>query len=82
MTLALWDSHTAVLAPLWLLFYGCGVLAAGTYAVQPVRLMGGCFVITGILALLAPQWANLWLVSAFGGLHLIFGGWIYYRHGG
>ncbi len=83
VTVVLWpDAQQARLPALWMLFYGCGVLAAGAYAVQPVRLMGLCFILTGVAALLLPDWSNLLLGFSFGGLHLIFGGWLYRKHGG
>ena len=83
LTIVLWDTPQHTLVPaIWLLSYGCGVLAAGTYAVQPVMLMGACFAIIGVSALALPtQWLNACLGAAFGGLHIIFG-WHVYRHYG
>lgn len=84
LTGVLWDTpqHTIIPA-IWLLSYGCGVLAAGTYAVWPVMAMGGCFAVTGVIAFALPtQWLNVWLGAAFGGLHIIFGWPVYRRYGG
>ncbi|MEM9622261.1 MAG: hypothetical protein AAF993_11460 [Pseudomonadota bacterium] len=67
---------------MWMLCYGCGVVAAGSYSVQPVRWMGLCFMLMGMITLVLPGWFNVLLGAAFGGLHLIFGIWVYKKHGG
>jgi len=92
LTTILWQTEHIVLLPgIWLLLYGAGVLAAGTYAVRPVLNMGACFVILGTIATLLPgwataelpaQWANACLAAGFGGLHLTFGWQVYKHHGG
>ncbi len=83
VTVALWHGPGVVFLPaMWMLFYGCGVLAAGTYAVLPVRLMGLCFILGGVIALWMPMWGVISLGLTFGGLHIVFGAWVYFRHGG
>jgi len=83
LTGALWQVSTMALIPaVWLLCYGCGVVAAGSYAVRPVRLMGMCFMLLGVAALLLPDWLNQLLAVGFGGLHLVFGTWVYRKYGG
>lgn len=83
LTGALWQTQTMWLVPaVWLLCYGCGVVAAGSYAVLPVRLMGACFMLMGVAALILPGWFNQLLVGGFGGLHLVFGAWVYKKYGG
>ncbi|MFB3105715.1 MAG: hypothetical protein ACE1ZA_12450 [Pseudomonadales bacterium] len=84
LTGVLWSTPQHTLVPaIWLLSYGCGVLSAGTYAVRPVMLMGGCFVVAGVLAfVLTPAWLNVYLGTVFGGLHIIFGWWVFRRYGG
>ena len=67
----------------WLLLYGTAVVAAGTFSVKIVPLMGFCFMAMGAVALFVPFfWANVLLASGFGGLHIIFGAWIARRFGG
>lgn len=84
LTSALWQTEQIRLVPaLWMMLYGCGVLAAGTYAAPPVMQMGGCFVVCGLFAHALPTiWSNLLLGLAFGGLHLVFGYQVYRHHGG
>lgn len=80
----LWETPEHTLVPaIWLLSYGCGVLSAGTYAVRPVMLMGGCLAAAGVFALvLEPRWLNVYLGATFGGLHIAFGLWVFRRYGG
>lgn len=73
----------SLLPGIWMMLYGAGVLAAGTYAVAPVMQMGGVFLMAGLLTLALPsQWANVLLGAAFGGLHLYFGLQVVRHHGG
>jgi hypothetical protein len=74
----LWD----LIPPVWLLCYGAGVLAAGTYAVPPVAWMGAGFIATGVLGLWLPEWQLWLLLASFGALHVIFGLLIMRRYGG
>lgn len=67
----------------WLLLYGTAVVAAGTFSVKIVPLMGFSFMSLGAVALFVPFfWANVLLAIGFGGLHIIFGAWIARRFGG
>jgi len=73
----------AVMAPVWLLLYGAGVLTGGIFSVPVVRIIGVCFMTLGIVAIVTPAgWANVWLAVGFGGLHVAFGIYIASNHGG
>jgi hypothetical protein len=84
LTGALWRAGATRLVPgAWLLLYGVAVVAAGTFSVRAVPLMGLCFMVLGALALLLlPDAGDILMASGFGGLHLVFGAIIARRHGG
>lgn len=83
LTTRLWESDPALIPTVWLMLYGCGVLAAGTYAVGAVVALGAGFILLGTCGLLLdPTWSNGLMAAGFGGLHIGFGFWVYKRHGG
>lgn len=84
LSASLWQTPQITLLPgLWMMLYGCGVLAAGTYAAPPVMQMGGCFILAGLFVHALPgAWSNVLLGAAFGCLHLYFGYQVYRHHGG
>jgi hypothetical protein len=72
-----------LLPALWTLLYGTAVTSGGANSVRPVPLMGMAFLVVGTLSLFLPTgYENATMLAAFGGLHLIFGTWIAWRHGG
>jgi hypothetical protein len=72
-----------MLPGMWLLMYGTAVVTGGSHSVRPVPLMGAAFMAAGVAALLSPAaWGNAWMATGFGGLHIVFGGVIWRKHGG
>lgn len=84
LTVALWQAGASSLLPgAWLLLYGAAVVTGGTFSVKIVPVMGVCFMVLGVAALLAtPAAGDLFMAVGFGGLHVIFGTIIARRHGG
>lgn len=84
LTVGLVQADAFTLLPgTWLLLYGVAVVAAGTFSVPPVPLMGAGFMVLGTLALLTPLWVGEFLLGiGFGFLHVGFGLYIAKNHGG
>ena len=84
LTLVFYEHRMLALVPgMWLLLYGVAVVAAGTFSVRIIPVMGLAFMSVGSVALFAPaSWATASMAAGFGGLHLIFGTLIARRHGG
>jgi len=84
LTLVLYRAgFTAVLPGLWLMLYGTAVIAGGAFSVPVVPVMGLCFMLAGVIALLTPApWSDITLGASFAVFHIAFGVPIARRHGG
>ena len=67
----------------WLLLYGAGVVTGGILSVPTVLIMGLCFMVLGVVAMVTPaEWGDLWLGVGFGFVQVCFGLYIARKHGG
>jgi hypothetical protein len=84
LTVAIWQAGADSLLPgVWLLLYGAAVVTGGAFSVKIVPVTGICFMVLGVLALLAtPAAGDLFMAVGFGGLHIVFGTTVARRHGG
>ena len=83
LTAALASSGAITFLPgIWLLLYGCAVVAAGLLSVPVVPLFGGTLLVLGLLALVFPSHGDLLLGSGFGLGHVVCGVIVARRHGG
>ena len=75
LTWQLWLHAQAALIPgVWLLMYGCAVMAASTLTRRALAVMGALLALLGVVALQVPvSYQNAVLGVGFGGLHLLFG---------
>lgn len=76
------EGSYALMAGMWLLFYGCAVVGAGVSSVPVVPAFGGALVALGLAALLWPGAGDALLGVGFGAGHVASGLIIARRHGG
>jgi hypothetical protein len=73
----------AILPGVWLLLYGTAIVAAGSFSVRVVPIMGLCLMLLGAVALLMPREIGNWFMAlGFGFVQIGFGIWIARRYGG
>jgi hypothetical protein len=74
--------HPENLPEIWLGCYGVALVGAGAVSISPIRWMGICFLALAAIAAITDWPGSLLLAAGFGGLHIVFGGYIAWRHEG
>jgi hypothetical protein len=83
LTVVMYQHALITLLPgIWLSLYGAAVVTAGAWSVRMLPLMGLLFMLLGALAMLSPIPADGLMAAGFGGLHILFGIYIWRHHGG
>ena len=79
-----WTASDAghLLPGVWLSLYGLAALTGGAFSVRSVAIMGMGFLVLGAVALLHANIGQLLMLYGFGILHLGFGVYVAFRHGG
>lgn len=79
--LAIRNAGMEWLPVIWLGCYGAAVTNGGMVSVAPIRYMGLCFLLVAAgAAVSSPEAGLAWFALGFGGLHIVFGGYIARRH--
>jgi hypothetical protein len=65
--------HVELVAPIWLLAYGVGGIAAGAFASPIVRALGLTFLAAGLADLALELPPGLVLAATLGGFHVVYG---------
>jgi hypothetical protein len=75
--------HPNALVAAWLILYGAAAMAGGAFSARIVPAMGAAFLVLGTAALfIDPGLCDLAMAAGFGGLHIVFGLWIWRKYGG
>jgi hypothetical protein len=84
LTAALLDTvGRDAIAAIWLLLYGAGMAACGTFSIRVVLIAGLAFMGLGTVTFLAPSaWAPGMLALGFGVTHIVLGTLVIKNHGG
>lgn len=94
LTEIFYEYHLDALLPgMWLMLYGAGVTTGGAFSIRILPLMGLLFMLLGILSFFTVSDAqfpvfstltapDLFMMSGFGVLHIVFGAVIIRRYGG
>lgn len=76
------QGQVSLLPGIWLGLYGAAVMTAGVWSVRVIPVMGALFMLLAACVLFTSLPADLFLAAGFGGLHIVFGVWIWRYHGG
>lgn len=69
-----------MVAPCMLIFYGLGLIAAGSRTFRDVKILGACEIILGLVAAIVVDYDLIFWGIGFGVLHIVYGILIYYKY--
>ncbi|MHC2991600.1 membrane protein [Pontibacter sp. HJ8] len=69
-----------LVAPVMLLFYGCGLLNASKYTLSDIRYLGLFEIILGLAASFFVGYGLIAWTLGFGVLHIVYGVLVYYKY--
>lgn len=73
-------NHYLMIAPTCLIFYGLALVNASRYTLGEVRYLGYLQLLLGLISLWIPDYGLLFWAAGFGILHIIYGGWMWWKH--
>lgn len=72
--------YVSLLAPTTLVFYGLSLVNGSKYTLRDVGNLGLSEIVLGLLGIFWPGYGlELWAVG-FGLLHIVYGGWMYWKY--
>jgi hypothetical protein len=69
-----------LVAPVMLIFYGCGLLNASKYTLSDIRYLGILEIILGLAASFFVGYGLLAWTLGFGVLHIVYGALVYFKY--
>jgi hypothetical protein len=69
-----------MVAPCMLIFYGLGLIAAGSRTFRDVKILGACEIVLGLAAAIVAGYDLIFWGIGFGVLHIVYGILIYYKY--
>lgn len=69
-----------LLAPSTLIFYGLGLYNGGRYTFAEIRYMGIAQILLGLMSIYALEYSMIIWAAGFGGVHIVYGIYMYFRY--
>jgi hypothetical protein len=76
----LFQNHIQLIIPVFLIFYGLGLISAGKFTYGEIFYLGILEIITGLVAALFPAQGLIFWIIGFGILHIVYGLFMYRKY--
>ncbi|MDX9946301.1 MAG: hypothetical protein RBS38_02975 [Bacteroidales bacterium] len=76
----LFQNHIQLIIPVFLIFYGLGLISAGKFTYGEIFYLGILEITTGLLAALFPAQGLIFWIIGFGILHTVYGLFMYRKY--